>query len=172
MNPLYYRIDITNPEASPGTSDGFVDHTPLRVYSTQPANLVNAKAKARGNLRWKEIIQHLSLMANVEVTQMNALNANQDSEANVFSFTAIFRSVETLITDDEFNAGQFVIEEYAIKRVGSRALMAEYSHNVSIAYLVDEAPVFETTLTVSVTKAANTLEDMEDLVTVVPIEFT
>ncbi len=125
-----YSITITNGNSNSAPKDGFVDNLKIENYNvslvTTPVSLTLAlaKAKRRANIRYREIINQLAIVANTYVVD-NAItsDATYHSEATSFTFLIIIEHGDAcLTTPDESNPGQFLTGTACITRCVARAL--------------------------------------------------
>lgn len=144
-----YSITIANGNTTTAPHDGFVDNLTIENYygtagtslETAPSGLDVAlcKAKVRANLRFREIINQLSIVSNcyiaskAGVTTPNVTSdATAKTEATSFAFWIIVEHGDaSLSTPDEFNAGQFLTSTNCIKRCVARALLNDMLRQVA-----------------------------------------
>lgn len=126
-----YSITITNGNTNSAPQDGFVDNKRIEDYGlnliSTPVSLTLAlsKAKRRGNLRYREIINQLSIVGNMYVVDNSfTSDATYHTEATSFAFQVIVEHGDaSLTTPDELNAGQFLTGAACITRCVARALI-------------------------------------------------
>lgn len=98
LSPNHYRVIITMSNASiyPTTNtqntSGAVEPFDYNAFTTLPSSLDNSKRRARGNIRWANIIGQLSLHSDcqvLDVTPTNGGTAYTDSNtvSDALSFT-------------------------------------------------------------------------------------
>lgn len=144
-----YSITITNGNTTTAPHDGFVDNLTIENYygtagtslETTPGSLTLAlcKAKVRGNLRFRDIINQLSMVSNcyiaskAGVTTPNTVSDGTAlAEPTSFQFWIMVEHGDaSLSTPDEFNAGQFLTSTNCIKRCVARALLNDMLRQVA-----------------------------------------
>jgi hypothetical protein len=144
-----YSITITNGNDNSAPNDGFIDNLTIPQYytslETTPSSLTFALtcAKRRGNFRWVEINNQLSMVANCYVDWHSfTSDATGKTEASAFAYQIYAEHGDaSLITADELNPGQFLTSTACIRRCIARALAA---------VLVQEADIFDPTSSTSV----------------------
>jgi len=96
LQPNFYRvaIDMANGTYFPTTdtgnhADGGVTPNSWDSFSTanSPTTLALATSRARGNLRFKNIIRELTNLADCQVLDVTITEANADAQATALSFT-------------------------------------------------------------------------------------
>ena len=98
LSPNHYRVIITMSNAAIYPTDaslntsGAVEPFDFNAFTTLPSSLNNSRRRARGNIRWNNIIGKLSLHADcqvLDVTPTNGGNAYTDANtvSDALSFT-------------------------------------------------------------------------------------
>ena len=92
LSPGFYRITIdmsTYPTADANTN-GAVTPNSGDSFATLPSSLTASKQRARGNQRFRNIINQLSGLADVQIIDVEITEASADSQATSLVFTARF----------------------------------------------------------------------------------
>ncbi len=146
---LYYTITIAgNSNVSP--ADGFIDNNSASSYilagvdgtydveAGWATNLADALAKARANLRWKTLIEQISLTVNPYAIQnITATGATSSASATSLVFTLVYDRPDYLYAYDELNPGLMLYNNDAIQRWVARALLVNIN--------VDNYPILDPT---------------------------
>jgi hypothetical protein len=135
-----YNVSIANSNTNVTPSDGFVDSKKIENYATSlettPSGLSIdlCLAKRRGNLRYTEIINQLSMVANCYVIpqSVDATGADDQTEASTFVFQMWTERGGVMITEDELNPGTMLTDEDAIARCVARALTADLFKQIDV----------------------------------------
>ena len=137
-----YSITITNSNSNSSPQDGFVDNVTVEKYEatagleTTPSGLTLTlcKAKRRGNVRYRNIIQQIQLVANCYVaTNSITTDATAKTEGTSFVFQVYAeRGDDSLITADELNAGEFLTSTTCLARCVARALIADTFQEIDV----------------------------------------
>ncbi len=150
-----YSVLITNGNINASPKDGFIDNLKIENYGqslvTTPVGLTLAlsEAKSRANFRFQEILQQIEMVTNVQLSEQEnttdpytVSNATISTEATSFQFWVIAEKGDSsLITADEYNAGQYLYGASCLQRCIARALLLD---------AIREWPVFDPTDSVSV----------------------
>lgn len=139
-----YSITLTNSYSNASPSDGFVDNLKITDYdlnlesaTLSGLTLANCEAKVRANFRYREIINQVSMITNAYVTEQanypgtnfqpyTVSTATATTEATSFQFWMIIEHGDpSLVTPDEYNAGQFLTGAACLKRCIARALLLD-----------------------------------------------
>jgi hypothetical protein len=129
-----YSVSINNSLTNSTPSDGFVDNITIEKYEASMEStpsgltLLLCKAKRRGNVRFRNIIQQIQLVANCHIPTNTITNgsATAKTEGTSFAFQVYAeRGDASLITADELNAGQFLTSTTCLARCVARALIAD-----------------------------------------------
>jgi len=140
-----YKIQITNSNRNVAPKDGFIDNLRIEDYATSGLEttptgltLVLSKAKRRGNLRYREIINQLGMVANCYVPAQSLPTVSSStgtlkSEPTSFTFQIYAEhGAASLITADELNPGQTLSSTACVKRCVARAMIADISRVVDV----------------------------------------
>ena len=126
MLSTLYRVDITQLTGS-SNGDGFIDANTIEFYMTQgsnPSTVADSLSKERANIRYKQVIYSLQLMANMYVPSYVATGGSSTAAPTTFSFTLqCERGDDYIYTPDENNAGVILTGAAAIKRAIARACL-------------------------------------------------
>lgn len=98
LQPNFYRvaIDMSNtsyyPTALTNNDNGGVTPNSWDSFSTAnlPTTLAKAQARARGNLRFKNIIRELTKYSDAQILDITITEANADAQATALTFTVKF----------------------------------------------------------------------------------
>lgn len=98
-----------------------------------PTAKTNAVEIAKSNMRFRAVIDQLSLLSLFNITDIKRVGRTQDDPATEFSFTLIYyrERPSYLKTEDENNPGTFLYGEDAVKRAIARAISTDYNQNYS-----------------------------------------
>jgi len=126
----YYRVVIDAvSEAAP--RDGFIDNTKVEQYlavvGSIPAgfDLADSRAKERANVRYDDVVNRLSQMANLYVSNISAPSADAETAPTEFAFTVeIERGDDILATHDESTPGVVLTGTAAIARCVARSMIS------------------------------------------------
>jgi hypothetical protein len=138
-----YSITINNSNTNSAPSDGFVDNTTVEKYEassgleTTPAglSLILTKAKRRGNVRYRNIIQQIGLVGNcyVPFNTIVATGGTAKVEPSAFAFQVYAEHGDaSLITADELNPGQFLTSTTCLARCVARALISDSFQEIDV----------------------------------------
>jgi hypothetical protein len=131
----YFRVTITAAGlGGAAPADGFIDNETPREYSKTvgfPSTESGSLAKTRANIRWKEIIQRLSLQITPQIMEITKIGAGPDTAPTQISFTLVYDREDFLYTTDEVTHTA-LIGENAIRRDIARALTNNVSHNIQV----------------------------------------
>ena len=135
--PQYFRVTIagsTLTAAAP--ADGFVDNVLIEEYgranaSNYPSNLANARAKARGNFRYRRILEELNAMQTVSLV-LDVANGITTANATptAISFTVVFDRAGYVLTRNELfpdSGTELLTGVDAVKRVVARVFLNSYT---------------------------------------------
>lgn len=90
----FYRvaIDLTGYPTADGNNNGGVTPTSADSFSTEnlPTTLIKGKQRARGNMRFRNIINRLSGLADCQLLDVTITEANGDAQATALAFTVKF----------------------------------------------------------------------------------
>ena len=148
-----YKIQIANSNSGNlAPNDGFIDNLRIEDYApsleTTPSGLTLAlsQAKRRGNLRYRDIIDQLGLVANCYVDPRTLPTASTSTGNAItmptsFGFQIYVERSDCLLTHDELNVGQTLSGINCIKRCIARALIA---NNFRVVDVYDPTPAVST----------------------------
>ena len=147
LNPNFYRVSIDMQDVSyfPVTAtlntSGGVEPFDYSYYATAPTSRNNARRRARGNIRWNNIITALSGAADcqiLDVTPTNAASAytNANTVSDALVFTVKFERDDFLLQayNGKTDAGSATITtvEGAIKEIISQAIAASMTRTYRV----------------------------------------
>lgn len=148
---LYFAVSISTLTGVGGFGDGFVDNNSASSFivadgSQWPANLGSATTRARGNLRWRSVIQYLSENATIfSLSNITATGSNFNVTPTSMNFTVAYDRPDYLYAYDELVPGVKLYNQAAIKRWIARGLI----QNITSLY-----PVVDPTQVTGITGAA------------------
>ena len=90
-----YRIVVTMSNATyyptaDGNDNGGVTPNSWDAFSTVPTTLVLGKARARGNMRFRNIVNQLTGLADCQIRDITITEANASAQATSLAFTVNF----------------------------------------------------------------------------------
>lgn len=98
LRPSFFRVvlDLSGYPTADGNDNGGVTPNSSDSFSTAnlPTTLVKAKARARGNMRFRNIVNRLSGLADVQILDIEIVEANGDAQATALAFTAKYDRVD------------------------------------------------------------------------------
>lgn len=99
LQPSFYRVvlDLSGYPTADGNDNGGVTPNSADSFSTLPTTLAKGKARARGNLRFRNIINRLSNLADCQILDIEINEANADSQATAIAFTVKFDRGEGIL---------------------------------------------------------------------------
>ena len=90
----FYRvaIDLTGYPTADGNTNGGITPNSADSFSTAnlPTTLVKGKQRARGNMRFRNIINRLTGLADCQLLDVTITEANGDAQATALAFTVKF----------------------------------------------------------------------------------
>ena len=111
LNPNFYRvsIDMSNTTYFPVTNTlntcGGVEPFDYNYYATAPSSRNNARRRARGNIRWNNIVTALSGAADCQILDVTPTNASSVyTDSNTVS--------DALVFTVKFERDDFVLQAY------------------------------------------------------------
>lgn len=130
----FYTVVVTNGNTNSAPHDGFIDNLKIEDYyagsslASAPSGLTYAlcKAKRRGNIRYRDIVAQLSVVANCYIDTNNIVNAGGTAkvEPTTFQFSIIVEHGDaSLVTEDETSPGTYLTGAACITRCIARALL-------------------------------------------------
>lgn len=94
LSPSFYRVVLTlsGYPTTDGDDNGGVTPNSSDSFSTAnlPTTLIKGKARARGNMRFRNIVNRLSGLADCQILDIEITEANGDAQATSLSFTVKF----------------------------------------------------------------------------------
>lgn len=134
LQPNYYRIaiDMTGYPASDGTSDlntnGAVTPNSADSFSTLPTTNAYGKARARGNMRFRNIVNRLTTLSDCQILDLTITEANADTQATALAFTVKFeRNSFIPATGVDVNSNAITTVEGKIKDEVVRGILDQTS---------------------------------------------
>jgi hypothetical protein len=90
-----YRATITMSNTTfyptaDGNNNGGVTPNSSDSFTTLPTTLVLGKARARGNMRFRNVINRLTGLADCQIRDITITEANGDAQATSLSFTVLY----------------------------------------------------------------------------------
>jgi len=97
LQPNFYRVAVDMSSATyyptaDGNTNGGVTPNSWDSFSTAnlPTTLVKSTARSRGNLRFRNIVNEVSSLADCQILDLTITEANADAQATALSFTVKF----------------------------------------------------------------------------------
>jgi len=142
MLSTFYRVSIA---AIAGTGDaaGFIDPTTVQTYmanngvapTVPPSTLTTSTDKVRANVRYKDVVENLQLVANMYVSNIVVTGGTVDSAPSNVAFTLeVERGDSVLTTRDEANTAVEITGANAIVRCVARGLCESRINKLDAVY--------------------------------------
>ncbi len=156
MNTVTYTIEIDGTTALVDEpNNGFVDCVrlwDLNVFNsntqetgiTIPTDLAAGRSKARGYVRWLQLLKDLGQYTTISVSNINYSDGDEpdlDNPPTKIAFDITFDNFDNVKVPDEFNEGIILTDEAAIKRIVAESLCYRRTRDV-----ID---VYDSTITIS-----------------------
>lgn len=92
LSPDFYRvvIDMSGYPTAAGNDNGGVTPNSSDSFGTLPTTLAKGQARARGNMRFRNIVNRLTGLSDCQVLDIEITEANGDAQATALSFTVKF----------------------------------------------------------------------------------
>ena len=92
LQPSFYRVvlDLNGYPTANGNDNGGVTPNSSDSFVTLPTTLALGQARARGNMRFRNIINRLSNLADCQILDIEINEANADTQATALAFTVKF----------------------------------------------------------------------------------
>lgn len=94
IQPNFYRvaIDLSGYPTTDTNTNGGVTPNSADSFSTAnlPTTLVKGKQRARGNMRFRNIVRRLSSLTDCQILDVTITEANADAQATALAFTVRF----------------------------------------------------------------------------------
>jgi hypothetical protein len=89
LAPAFYRVvlDTSGYPTAAGNDNGGVTPNSADSFATLPTTLAKGQARARGNMRFRNIVNRLSGLADTQILDIEITEANGDAQATALSFT-------------------------------------------------------------------------------------
>jgi hypothetical protein len=92
LQPDFYRVTIDTSSATffptaDGNDNGGITPNSWDSFATLPTTLVKGKARARGNMRFRNIVNALTGLADCHLMDVTITEANGDAQATTISFS-------------------------------------------------------------------------------------
>ena len=87
------QIDMSTSAYYPtadGNDNGGVTPTAADAFTTLPTTLIKGKARARGNMRFRNIVNRLTGFGDCQVRDITITEANGDAQATTLAFTVAY----------------------------------------------------------------------------------
>lgn len=163
LQPNFYRvaIDLSGYPTADGNDNGGVTPNSADSFSTAnlPSTLIKGKQRARGNMRFRNIVNRLAGLSDCQVMDITIIEANADAQATAIAFTVKFER-DTFIADSK---------ETTIQTAVAQGIIDETTANVRV-YNGDD--MSEGQLSISVTKPVANLAAAQADVTVTLQDFS
>lgn len=164
LQPNFYRvaIDLSGYPTADGNDNGGVTPNSADSFSTAnlPSTLIKGKQRARGNMRFRNIVNRLAGLADCQILDVTITEANADAQATAIAFTVKFER-DTFIADTKATTIQTAV---------AQGIIDETSGNVRV-YNGDD--LSEGQLSISVTKpVANLAAALTDVTVTLDSDIT
>lgn len=89
LQPNFYRvaIDLAGYPTADGDNNGGVTPNSADSFAARPTTLIKGKQRARGNMRFRNIVNRLTGLADCQVMDITITEANGDAQATALAFT-------------------------------------------------------------------------------------
>lgn len=158
-----YKITIDPAVVVDEVKQGFIDNVKVqdRIETLEGLTVEQCFAKRRGNFRWTNILNSLSLVANPTILSVEAVDATAEGEATSFTFTASFvnEAATSIVREDET-----IIGVEALEVIIAEALTIDAIKHCTIPDPTNG--MIEFILDLEVGSLADTVEQAMELITV------
>lgn len=175
LQPSFYRIvlDLTGYPDADGNDNGGITPNSSDSFSSLPTSLILGKARARGNMRFRNIVNRLSNLADCQILDIEIIEANADAQATAIAFTVkfdrsagILDSVRNIVKTPFFVSGSVNTEitttALAITDQIVRAITDTTSATMKVAYGANPNEV-DTHQLITVTAPATAADVLSDV---------
>ena len=92
LQPSFYRVvlDLSGYPTADGNDNGGITPNSSDSFTALPTTLALGQARARGNMRFRNIVNRLSNIADCQILDIEINEANADSQAAALAFTVKF----------------------------------------------------------------------------------
>jgi hypothetical protein len=92
LAPAFYRVvlDTSGYPTNAGNDNGGVTPNSSDSFATLPTTLAKGQARARGNMRFRNIVNRLSGLADCQILDVEITEADGDAQAEAIAFTVKF----------------------------------------------------------------------------------
>ena len=92
LQPSFYRVvlDLSGYPTADGNDNGGVTPNSSDSFTALPTTLALGQARARGNMRFRNIVNRLSNIADCQILDIEINEVNADSQAAALAFTVKF----------------------------------------------------------------------------------
>jgi hypothetical protein len=138
LSPNYYRvsIDLSGYPTTDGNTNGGVTPTAANFFSTAnlPSTLVKGKQRARGNMRFRNVVNRLTGLSDCQILDITITEANGDAQATALSFTIRYERDEFIQATGTAVDGSTAITTIALKirDTVARGILDETSANAAV----------------------------------------
>lgn len=89
LQPNFYRvaIDMTGYPTADANNNGGITPNSADSFGTLPTTLAKGKQRARGNMRFRNIVNRLSGLSDCQILDVTITEANGDAQATALAFT-------------------------------------------------------------------------------------
>jgi len=96
LSPVYYRIaiDMTGYPATDTNTGGGVTPNSADSFATLPTSTASGRNRARGNMRFRNIVNRLSNLTDAQVMDITITEATGDTQATALAFTVRYERDE------------------------------------------------------------------------------
>lgn len=92
LAPAFYRVvlDTSGYPTAAGNNNGGVTPNSSDSFTTLPTTLAKGQARARGNMRFRNIVNRLTSLTDCQILDIEITEANGDAQATTLVFTVKF----------------------------------------------------------------------------------
>ena len=92
LQPSFYRVvlDLSGYPTNDGNNNGGVTPNSSDSFSALPTTLAKGQARARGNMRFRNIVNKLANLADCQILDIEINETDADSQAEAVAFTVKF----------------------------------------------------------------------------------
>lgn len=148
LQPSFYRVvlDLSGYPVNDGNDNGGVTPNSSDSFSTLPTTLAKGQARARGNMRFRNIVNKLANLADCQILDIEINEANADSQAEAIAFTVKFDRAAGILDSVRQTVGtpysvygsqpaeEIVSTSLALKDQLIRAIIDSISATIKVTY--------------------------------------
>jgi hypothetical protein len=166
LQPNFYRvaIDTSGYPTANGNDNGGITPNDSNFFSTanQPTTIAKGQARARGVMRFENIVRRLNGLADCQILDITITEANADAQATAIAFTVKFDR-DTFISGTKADTIKAAVAQGIIdERTASARVFDPADNSENQPYLTITKPVAD--LTAALTDVTVTLNNETTLV--------